>query len=281
MDRLGYSRKEHLLLALAVALGLCAAAAGLTGHTAWSVVSLAGLMLLGVALGLSVRRKLRQQEEELRQVGTLNSARVHDIVREVGATEQILRQVEPRAPLPPTGMWALDASAVLELVTLVQREQISLVVETGSGTSTVYLAYAVAQHGGRVVSLEHSEVYAARTRDMLARHGLTEVAEVRVAPLRPLDLLGHLTPWYDPAAVANLHDIGLLLVDGPPETAGAFARYPALPVLGPRLVPGAHIALDDVHRPSEQDILSRWLIERPGLHNIPVASPVMALLRAP
>ena len=54
--------------------------------------------------------------------------------------------------------------------------------------------------------------------------------------------------------------VDLLVVDGPPaDTADkVLARYPALPVVHPRLAPGATVVLDDVERPGEQEVLTRW-----------------------
>ncbi|MGD6699309.1 hypothetical protein VWV08_22305, partial [Xanthomonas citri pv. citri] len=70
---------------------------------------------------------------------------------------------------------------------------------------------------------------------------------------------------YDPSAVQDLKDIELLLVDGPPRASGPRARYPALPLLGTRLAPGARIVLDDVDRTEEQEAADAWLAETPGL----------------
>ena len=49
-------------------------------------------------------------------------------------------------------------------------------------------------------------------------------------------------------------------MDGPPaDTADkVLARYPALPALRARLAPGATVVLDDVERPGEQEVLTRW-----------------------
>ncbi|MGH9270032.1 MAG: class I SAM-dependent methyltransferase, partial [Ilumatobacteraceae bacterium] len=36
------------------------------------------------------------------------------------------------------------------------------------------------------------------------------------------------------------------------------ARYPALPALRDRLLPGATVVLDDIERSGEQEVLRRW-----------------------
>jgi predicted O-methyltransferase YrrM len=135
------------------------------------------------------------------------------------------------------------------------------VVELGSGTSTVWLAYALEQTGGRIVSLDHDPHYAQNTREMLRAHGLDQVAEVRDAPLAPITVREADFRWYDTGALSDLNDIDLLLVDGPPGSIGPLSRYPALSVLRPRLAAGATVVLDDLSREDEQETLRRWVYE--------------------
>lgn len=173
----------------------------------------------------------------------------------------------------------MDPTGLLEVLWHVRRDRPRLVLELGSGTSTVWLGYAVEQTGGRLVSLDHDEEFGERTSEQLRRHGLTAVAQVRQAPLRDLELAGGAYRWYDPAALDDLQDVDLLLIDGPPGALGPMARYPALPVLLPRLSPRARVLLDDATRPDEQDILSRWLGEVAGLTRQPATVDSVAVLR--
>ena len=57
----------------------------------------------------------------------------------------------------------------------------------------------------------------------------------------------------------------MLLVDGPVGALGPQARYPALPLLRERLLPGAVVLLDDADRPEEQEVLARWQADWPEL----------------
>ncbi len=80
-----------------------------------------------------------------------------------------------------------------------------LVVECGSGSSSVWLGHVLRRLGhGRYVALEHDERYAEVSRTEVARHGLSDVVEVRHAPLLPVTVDGEEQPWYDPAAFADL-----------------------------------------------------------------------------
>lgn len=185
--------------------------------------------------------------------------------REIEAMAQLFRDFTPRAPMPSSGDFALNPTDLLELLHLVRLRQPALVVELGSGTSTVWLAYALEQFGGRLVSLDHDADYARRTRDMLDAHGLTAVAEVRVAPLTELTAEGRAYPWYELGRIADLRDIELLLIDGPPAATGPDARFPAMHVLENRLAAAATIVLDDVNRPDEQEAVRRWTESIAGL----------------
>jgi len=185
--------------------------------------------------------------------------------REIEAMFQLFGEFTPRAPMPSSGDFALNPTDLLELLHLVRLRRPQLVVELGSGTSTVWLAYALEKAGGRLVSLDHDPEYARRTRDLLDAHGLAAVAEVRTAPLSDLVVDGKNYRWYDVEQLADLRDIDLLLIDGPPAATGPDARFPAMHALESRLAPVATVVLDDVNRPDEQDAVRRWTENITGL----------------
>jgi predicted O-methyltransferase YrrM len=137
----------------------------------------------------------------------------------------------------------------------------SLVVECGSGASTLWLALALRRFGidGRIVALDHDPVFAGKTRDFLARHGVSDLAEVRDAPLEDFSLADGTYSWYARRAWEDLTGIDLLFVDGPPAATGSKARYPALPLLREALNPAAAVVLDDLVVPDMQETLRLWL----------------------
>jgi predicted O-methyltransferase YrrM len=122
------------------------------------------------------------------------------------------------------------------------------VVALGGGASTVWLAYALEKTGGRLVTIDHDEQAAERTRALLRAHDLTTV-EVKHAPLTELSVEGGTVDWYDVDALDGLRDIDLLVVDGT-IAPGPDALAPALHVLGRRLAPGAAVVADEVPAPS-------------------------------
>jgi predicted O-methyltransferase YrrM len=158
--------------------------------------------------------------------------------------------------LPDDDGWMLPGDAHGWLTELARTHEPEVVVECGSGASTVLLAKLQRQrYRGRLISLEHDERFAARTRGMLDMNGLDDV--VTVCPLGP----NGQWQWY--TLRPEIRKIDMLIVDGPPARTAWLARYPALPLLRERLSDDAVIVLDDVHRHDERVILRRWLSEYP------------------
>nr|WP_277605212.1 class I SAM-dependent methyltransferase [Glycomyces sp. L485] len=132
------------------------------------------------------------------------------------------------------------------------------VLECGSGTTTVIMAYAMRSLGsGTVTALEHDPRFAELTRRELTVRGLADWAEVVDAGLSEVEVDGDLWRWYDTAAIPS-GELDMLLVDGPPADTGLQARYPALPLLADRLAGYAVVVLDDANRPDERAITERW-----------------------
>jgi hypothetical protein len=167
--------------------------------------------------------------------------------------------------LPGTRGWAASPDFLMELSRYALRAKPAIVVECSSGTSTIVLARCMQMNGvGKVYSLEHDAVYAAKTTEQLMLHGLSEYAEVIHAPLRAIDLNGKPWRWYAVESLPEQLSIDMLVVDGPPETTGPLARYPAGPALFPQLACGARVYLDDANRATEKETLQRWASEFPG-----------------
>jgi len=168
--------------------------------------------------------------------------------------------VKLEAGVPPAGGWAASPDLLLYCVDTLLAQKPALVVECGSGLSTLYLSLAATQHGlaTRIVSLEHEEHFAQQTRALLERHGVGDRAEVRLAPLEPSSVPGHETPWYAESALAGLDGIGLLLIDGPPTATGPQARYPAVPLLKDRFAAECTIVMDDLIRGADHETAESW-----------------------
>lgn len=173
----------------------------------------------------------------------------------------LYRDLKFTRALPLTRGWAAspDFLSVLARHALDHRPRI--IVECGSGVSTVVLARCMQLNGaGRVVALDHDAHYAEETRRNLERHGLSEWAEIIHAPLQKRARGADEWNWYD---LRNFPDvrIDMLVVDGPPMPLGKMIRYPAGPVLFPRLSSTAAVFLDDAGREDERRIVERWIAE--------------------
>jgi len=167
-------------------------------------------------------------------------------------------------PLPvPIGGWAVDAVFVEAMTEVLMRRRPGLVVECGSGSSTVWIAACLQALGsGRLISLEHDPMFAGRTSALLRTHGLEDRVDLVVAPLRDWLVGERSMPWYgfDPRDQL-VRSIDVLVVDGPPGKVGPRARYPALPVLQGHLSQSCSILLDDGMRADERWVAKEWAKE--------------------
>ncbi|MDN5744086.1 MAG: class I SAM-dependent methyltransferase [Nocardioidaceae bacterium] len=251
------------------------------------------LVLMATGLGLLVLRRLGPLEAELIQLRTppkpapkpkpkpskpfrLPTREVERVARAVRkdidrgiARSEAVHGLHAALPiehvLPVFAGYPAAPDLLVYVLDLVDRHRPKVIVECGSGLSTLCFALALRTFGidGKVIALEHLEQYAAQTREQLERHGVAELAEVRTAPLEDFELGEDTMAWYAKEAWQDLSSIELLLVDGPPGDVGPLARYPALPLLHDRLAPNVRIVLDDFAREAEQEVLQRWETENP------------------
>ena len=169
--------------------------------------------------------------------------------------------VQPRAPLPPFGNSAVESDTAGFIVSLVLERRPALIIECGSGLSTLLIGYAIERCGrGRILSLDHIDQWATATRNNALAHGLNHVVTVIHAPLVNIVLPdGSAATWYQTAEIDKTSPIDMLIVDGPPGYADKNARFPALPMMWDRLSDGATIIVDDSDRPGERQMVERWM----------------------
>jgi predicted O-methyltransferase YrrM len=281
-----------------------AGALGLGLATGAGAVPTAALMALGLLLG-GLLLLIRHNLDLATRIGNLavESTRILDAVRRIETDtkieikkeiKQTFRQLEAlqnlsvvlpaNDVLPATRGWAASPDLLAVLVDLVAAERPSLVVECGSGASTLWLALAMRRFeiDGRIVALDHDPVFGGKTRDLLARHDVGDLAEVRDAPLESFSLDGETYSWYARRAWEDLTGIDLLFVDGPPATTGHLARYPALPLLSGSLSLVTTAVLDDLVVPDMQKVLRLWLDAYPdfGSEILPLEKQAAVLRRS-
>lgn len=180
----------------------------------------------------------------------------------------------PHAQVPLPGDWAVTVSTLAPMLNEVGRNaERGTVLECGSGTSTVWLAFAMKHRGhGHVYALEHDPGFAEATREFLRINDLGEWATVVDTPLVEVEVGSEPYRWYDLTCLPDLPPVDLLFVDGPPAAIGKHSRYPAFPLLADRLADGAWLVLDDTVRQEERDIATLWI----GLDGLPLR---LAMLR--
>jgi len=281
-------------LAGALGLGLATGAGAVPTVALMALGPLLGGLLLLIRHSLDLASRIGNLAGE--SVRTLNTVRrveadANEIKREIRQTFrqlEALQNLNTLLPandvLPATRGWAASPDLLVVLVDLVISERPSLVVECGSGASTLWLALAMRRFGidGRIIALDHDPVFGGKTRDLLARHDVRDLAEVRDAPLESFGLDGETYSWYARGAWEDLTGIDLLFVDGPPATTGHQARYPALPLLSGSLSPAATVVLDDLVVPDMQKVLRLWLDAYPdfGSEILPLEKQAAVLRRS-
>ena len=223
------------------------------GFEAAIIVILPLITFIILALLFHIYRSIeRDLEEERTQVQAIHS---------------IYSFITPRFPLPSMSRWTAYPDLAKIIVRECMMNKPSLVVELGSGISTLITAYVLEQHGevgAQVISLDHNEEYTQKTKNLIKSNKLESNAQVIYSPLEPRQIGDKIYNWYSLEGLTTKINIDLLIVDGPPVKTNQLARYPALPSLISRLSKDCVIILDDAARQSEQQTVSQWMHEFPG-----------------
>jgi len=249
-----------------------------------STITVLFLLAAMVAIGLLTLHKVRSIHkstyrllEDVAEVRRESEA----LYGQIQATASLQHVLQLTAPLPAMRGWAGSPDFLLHLAEHLQQHKPQAVLECSSGVSTLVAARCLQLNGqGHVWSLEHDAEFAGKTRALIARHGLSDWATVLDAPLEP-DSEGR--RWYGDAVLpAAMGPVGVLVVDGPPQSTGPLARAPAFERLRSRLAPGAHIFVDDADRPDEQAMVAQWLQAEPRLNvERPPAEKGLAVVALP
>ncbi len=213
------------------------------------------LILLGMlycirslrALHGKVSKKSEQISREIQKAASENKKISMMAYRQTEAFIQLSNLLQFKAAIPPTRSWAASPDLLLLISETVKKNKPSLVVELGSGVSTLVIAKSGAR---KVISIDNSEEFGGKTRELIKDHKVRGV-EIRIAPLRPY---ANGSDWYDTSTIKDLKKIDLLIIDGPPGSKIPEARYPALKEFKDKLSPKAIIIVDDVNRDGERKL---------------------------
>jgi len=199
------------------------------------------------ALHGKVSKKSDQITREIQKVTVENKKQSMIAYRQTEAFIQLSNLMQFKSAIPPTRSWAASPDLLLLISETVKKNKPALVVELGSGVSTLVCAKSGAR---KVISIDNSEQYGGKTRDLLKEHKVRGV-EIRIAPLRPY---ANGSEWYEVSALKELKKIDLLIVDGPPGSKNPEARYPALKEFKDKLSAKAIVIIDDVNRDGERKL---------------------------
>jgi predicted O-methyltransferase YrrM len=203
------------------------------------------------------------QEQEERTVSA-QQAIGENIYQQLEALISITSVLPMRHPLPPMRGWAISPDFGVLLIAEILKKKPRVVLELGSGVSTLLIAYCLENIGhGRVVSFDHELNYCEKSRHKIRDHKLGNIAEVVHAPLKEIQLNEGSWDWYDTACIDPDIKIDLLVIDGPPGQIQDISRYPALPLLHAYFSDDIVILLDDVARTDEKTIVKMWTREFP------------------
>ena len=188
------------------------------------LIAMAGIAYLVRSIR-ALHRKINRNSDRISRELSNQTNRIKEEIghayHQVEAIEQLLPLLKLKAPLPPSRGWAASPDFLLALAHVTQTIKPKLAVELGSGTSTLVLAKSGAK---KIVSLDHSIEFGNQTREMLLSHGVRGV-DIRINDLETYPK-GY--KWYAKSTIKGLAKIDLLVIDGPPSSTNADARYPAL-----------------------------------------------------
>jgi predicted O-methyltransferase YrrM len=213
------------------------------------------LVLLGVTYCAKLLRSLHSKvsktsaaiTRDIQKLSVENKKNSMIAYRQTEAFTQLTNLLDFKAAIPATRSWAASPDLLLTISEIVKKNRPGLVVELGSGISTLVAAKSGAR---KIISIDNSDAWGAKTVALLKEHKVRGV-DVRIAPLRPY---ANGSEWYDLDAIKDLKKIDLLIVDGPPGSKNSEARYPALQQFKDKLSPTAIVVIDDVNREGERKL---------------------------
>lgn len=207
-------------------------------------------------------------EEQLQKNINTQHGLLHQLYQQLEAFITINTLLNIRCPLPPMRGWAASPDFLVLVVGEILSRKPGLILELGSGVSTLVSAYALQKLGkGRLISLDHDIAFLQKTQQRVELHGLSDIVQVLHAPLTKTNCNGVDWQWYDLASLELPGTIDILVVDGPPADIQSRSRYPALPVLAEHLSAGATVFLDDAVRADEQAITREWAMRYPDFNH--------------
>lgn len=162
------------------------------------------------------------------------------------------------APLPRLRGWALGGDSLGIIFRRIASLTRPTVLEFGSGCSTIALARLLSKHGGRLVSIEHDEQFAAALGHRLESEGTSSAVTLHCVPLVPtVDCPADRSILTYDFSLLPTVDWDCAIIDGPIGSIDSLTRLGPLTWVADHLVDrhAKTVFLDDANRPGETEAL--------------------------
>lgn len=218
------------------------------------IVVAALLLLTMLVIGFrKLNRKLKVANSDVQSLKFAIAS-----LRSMQWLDQVL---SPPYPLPTPTRWTLSGDVAAFIAGRLLRLKPELVVEFGSGFSSLIIALVLKKNGsGKLVAIEHDAEFIETTRELIERFSLSDHISLVHAPLANMVINGESFLWYEQESLEFLSDksVDFMLVDGPPAATCQKARMPALYVMRRKLKSTAQIFVDDADRNDERAMMEIW-----------------------
>jgi hypothetical protein len=146
--------------------------------------------------------------------------------------------------------WSAKTSYIETLIKYANNTN-KLILECGSGLSTLIIGPIAKKRRLKMISFEHNDYWANRVQSLINKYKLN----YNDILLRPLVNYGNFY-WYDIKNV-NIPEIGLCICDGPP--GGTYGgRKGFLYLFKSKVISGTAILVDDTNREEEKSMIKEW-----------------------
>lgn len=226
-------------------------------------------LMLGILMTIQLKSYEGAQEllQKLKLILIRESEQNYKQYRQIESLFSIFSLLKISRPLPFLRKWAISPDFATVIMSLFYEKKPQLIVELGSGSSTLISAYCLQEIGsGKIISYAQGKDYAKITNPNIAKHGSQDFAEVIYTPMKEVKINNEKWLWYDEKVFKELQNIDILIVDGPVQTEQKqeLMRYPALPILDEHLNNNSVVVLDDAGRNNEKRIAELWVKEFDG-----------------
>jgi predicted O-methyltransferase YrrM len=169
----------------------------------------------------------------------------------IGSAVAAVGKIDPKSP-PASNPCALQPDTLVFLGELLAKTLPKVIVEFGSGTSTVCFSRWANDHGSRLISIEHDRRWFEEIQTRLTDQERA-ATDLRHAPLRLVQsgLRTFLTYGRMDRIVDHLRSAQLILVDGPHISGREAVLYAVLSSCSP----GAIVILDDYKHYAVREML--------------------------